>query len=344
MSQALVSLVLNGRRDGIKPATYERIWQHTALCGYRAKGMSPSAAAATRPPQIGIILDTSLSFPRLGNYFSHVQHGLHNAVAKSGGSTVFLGAESDLTDNRLSSYFSTGHCLHGLALFGEASPPFLENLAKLQPRIVSIGARTPAFGHTVNADETQSLTLLVRHLHELGHRRIGWLGGKAGLARHQTRHTAFHAALASVGLAPDSRYEITRAQADRAEGAEAIHTLLPLARRSDFPTAFICYNSLMAIGATLALNHAGWETPARVSIVGADIPRPVTHGELAVTGAGTCPELLGQSAARVLLDSTFATSLRHQHFSLPAHLSIGETSGPAPDSTRTRRTAAVAST
>jgi LacI family transcriptional regulator len=343
VSQALVSLVLNGRRDGINPATYERIWQHTATCGYRAKGMSPAAAAAaTLPPQIGVILRPSLTLSRLGNYFSHVQHGLHAGLAKSGGSTIFLGAETDLTAPRLSRHFPAGHFFHGLAIFGEASRPFLEKLLTFQPRLVSIAAQPASPGHTVNGDEAQALGLLVRHLHKLGHRRIGWLGGKAGQGRHETRLAAFHTALAAAGLTPDSRYETTRAQADRAEGAEAIHTLLPLAARADFPTAFVCYNSLMATGATLALNHAGWETPGRLSIVGADFPRPAADGEPSVTGAGTCPELLGQAAARLLLAPSSTAVPEYQHLILPARLITGETSGSAPGTTAQRRSAALA--
>ncbi|WP_138223101.1 LacI family DNA-binding transcriptional regulator [Nibricoccus aquaticus] len=331
VSQALVSLVLNGRRDGINAATYERIWQHTALCGYRAKGMNPAAApAAALHPQIGAILRPSLTLSRLGNYFSHVQHGLHAGLEASGGSTAFLGSADEFDAARLARLFPTGHRFHGLAIFGEVSPAFLRKLLSRQPRLVSISACPDRPGHTVNGDEKQSLDLLVQHLKKLGHRRIGWLGGKAGQGRHETRRDAFHAALLAAGLASDPRYETARTEADRAEGAEAIHKLLPLARRADFPTAFICYNSLMATGATLALNHAGWETPSRLSIVGADLPRPPTKREPAVTGAGTCAHSLGHAAASLLLESAPAATLDYQHLTLPARLIIGETSGPAP--------------
>ncbi|MGC4071832.1 MAG: LacI family DNA-binding transcriptional regulator [Nibricoccus sp.] len=328
VSQALVSLVLNGRRDGINPATYERIWQHTALCGYRAKGMNP-AAATTLPPQIGVILRPSLTLSRLGNYFSHIQHGLHAALEESDGTTVFLGSEPELDADRLARLFPSGHLFQGIALFGEVTRPFLEKLLSLEPRLVSISARPTGLGHTVNGDETQALHLIVRHLHKLGHRRIGWLGGKAGQGRHEARHASFHAALTSTGLTPDSRYEINRADADRAEGAEAIHALLPLSSRADFPTAFVCYNSLMAAGAARALNHAGWKTPEHLSIVGADLPRPAAVGEPVVTGAGTCAESLGHAAARLLIAQPPAAAITYQQLTLPARLVAGETSGHA---------------
>ncbi|MFN5559770.1 MAG: helix-turn-helix domain-containing protein, partial [Opitutaceae bacterium] len=39
ISQALVSLILNGRRHGINPATYARVWDHALRRGYHPKGM-----------------------------------------------------------------------------------------------------------------------------------------------------------------------------------------------------------------------------------------------------------------------------------------------------------------
>ena len=39
MSQALVSLVLNGKRENISEESYQRIWSYAVKLGYRPKGM-----------------------------------------------------------------------------------------------------------------------------------------------------------------------------------------------------------------------------------------------------------------------------------------------------------------
>ena len=39
VSQALVSMVLNGKRENISEASYQRIWDHALKIGYRPKGM-----------------------------------------------------------------------------------------------------------------------------------------------------------------------------------------------------------------------------------------------------------------------------------------------------------------
>jgi len=57
VSQALVSLALNGRSEGIHPETYRRIWDRAISQGYLPKGMRvESAPDKSRIQQIGFIL------------------------------------------------------------------------------------------------------------------------------------------------------------------------------------------------------------------------------------------------------------------------------------------------
>src|SRR5579871_5022370 len=88
ISQALVSLVLNGHKQGINEATYARIWQHALKRGYRPKGMN--LARATQRTQVGVILRAPLQLSTPSVYFGHVQQGLHLALEAQGYSTVFL--------------------------------------------------------------------------------------------------------------------------------------------------------------------------------------------------------------------------------------------------------------
>ena len=46
ISQALVSLALNGRKEGINAETYERVWAHATKRGYSPKGMHLAASPA----------------------------------------------------------------------------------------------------------------------------------------------------------------------------------------------------------------------------------------------------------------------------------------------------------
>ena len=102
VSQALVSLALNGRSDGINPDTYQRIWDRAISLGYLPKGMRvDSAPEASRGRQVGYILRAPLRLYIPSTYFGHVQHGLHQELETHGHRLAFLGAEDELPSAKL---------------------------------------------------------------------------------------------------------------------------------------------------------------------------------------------------------------------------------------------------
>lgn len=328
VSQALVSLALNGRSVGINPDTYKRIWDHAIALGYLPKGMRvESTPDSSRVRQVGYILRAPLRLYIPSTYFGHVQHGLHQELESHGHRLVFLGAEDELPPEKLRQFFHPSNHLAGVVVLGEVAGPFLAELCKLTRRVVTASARYPGLCHSVLGNEPEALTAIVRHLFNLGHQRIGWLGGNASLGRHDARLAALKAALQPLGLALDPRYTTVLQQADRAEGAEAIHGLLKHARRKDFPTAFVTYNTQMAMGASLVLQREGWKVPGDISLASADVSRLSIEGTLRITGAGTSPDKLGEAAARLVMAEGGAAE-GYTDLVLPAPLVVGTSTGP----------------
>lgn len=329
LSQAMVSLVLNGRRQGINPETYDRIWAHALKRGYHPKGMRLASSPAAQARQVGFILRARLGLHTPSNYFGHVQDGLHTALEARGFSTVFLGAEDTLDREKIKRLFQPGHLFQGIVLLGEVQRPFLDELRDVERRIVAVSARYPGICHSVVGNEPQALDLIVSHLHGLGHKSIGWLGGNSGLGRHAARFGAFQAALQRLDLPCNPRYFVSLEQADRAEGAEAVHAILGQAGRKGFPTAFVCYNTLMAVGAKRAWEREGWRVPSDISLASADLSSEAKTTKPLITAAGSSPEKLGEAAGRLALDSTGVEDESFTDLMLPAQLFVGETTGPA---------------
>lgn len=330
ISQALVSLVLNGRKQGVNADTYDRIWAHAVKRGYHPKGMLLASSPAAPARQVGIILRAPLRLNTPTVYFGHVQHGLHTALGAREFTTVFLGAEDQLDKDKLRRVFAPGHAFLGLVLVGEVARPFLDQLRHFGLRIVAVSARYPGLCHSVLGNEPQALESLVELLHGLGHRRYAWLGGNVGLGRHEARLQALEAALARAGLQLDPRYIVKLKDGERADGAEAIDALLPFAKRKDFPTAFVTYNTLMAAGAVRALDRVGWRVPRDASVASADFSPIATGGTPRITAAGSNPETLGEAAARLVLDSAGDDDASFTDLMLPAQLFVGDTTGPVP--------------
>ncbi len=329
ISQALVSLVLNGRKQGINAETYDRIWAHATKRGYHPKGMHLASSPASKAKQVGIILRAPLRLNTPTMYFGHVQHGLHTGIEAREFTTVFLGAEDQLDDAKLRRVFGPGHAFQGIVLVGEVTRAFLDQLRRFGLRIVAVSARYPGLCHSILGNEPQALESIVDHLHARGHRRFGWLGGNVGLGRHEARLQALEAALARHQLKLDPRYTVKLKDGERIDGADAIRSLLPHARRKDFPTAFIAYNTLMAAGAVRELQHEGWAVPADVSVASADFSPVATESIPRITAAGSNPEKLGEAAARLVLEPPAGGEEGFTDLMLPAQLFIGDTTGPA---------------
>jgi LacI family transcriptional regulator len=79
VSQALVSLVLNGKRQNISAASAERIWKYAVKRGYRPKGMQTNGNGLAAN-SVGFVLRSGLRLYSQSNFFSHIQQGLHTAL------------------------------------------------------------------------------------------------------------------------------------------------------------------------------------------------------------------------------------------------------------------------
>lgn len=106
----------------------------------------------------------------------------------------------------------------------------------------------------------------VLHLRELGHRRIGFIGGSEGIRTSQIRLEAFQQALRHAGLTYSPKF--TRYGDYRVAGGDAaMRSLLKEPRR---PTAVMTSNDLTAFGVLRALHALGVNAPAQMSVVGFD--------------------------------------------------------------------------
>jgi len=106
----------------------------------------------------------------------------------------------------------------------------------------------------------------VIHLRDLGHKRIGFIGGMEGIRTSEIRLKAFQKALQAAGLTYNSSF--TRYGDYRvAGGAAAMRSLLKARRR---PTAVMTTNDLTAFGVLHALHASGVGVPSQMSVVGFD--------------------------------------------------------------------------
>jgi LacI family transcriptional regulator len=114
-------------------------------------------------------------------------------------------------------------------------------------------------------DDRKGSQIAVQHMIELGHERLGYVGGPQNVSTGHRRYLGFTAAVEAAGLAlPPERVSYAGAFTEEA-GARAATDVL---RADPSVTAIITANDRLAIGCYDALRHEGLSCPDDVSVIG----------------------------------------------------------------------------
>jgi LacI family transcriptional regulator len=143
----------------------------------------------------------------------------------------------------------------------------IEPLFEHKIPIVTVDRRSVQHGCSdVAIDFEDGFLQTVRHLREMGHRRIGFVGGTEGLRTSKIRLDAFEAALTAVDLPLHKK--LVRAGDYRLTGGEA--AARSLMTQNMRPTAILTANDFTAFGVIRSLHEMGLSVPDDVSVVGLD--------------------------------------------------------------------------
>jgi len=261
VSIATVSRVLNGR-DDVSDETREAVTRVIRDNGYRAN-RSARGLSAGRTGLIGVLVP--LVYPA---YFAGILAGAAEALAERGMQIVLspTGGEHDREVSVLDR-------LHGvsdgaLIILPEESSEELQRLLDSGYRFVVLDPLMPLDERipSVSAAHTSGADQAMRHLLELGHRRIAQITGPNGWVATEDRRRGYRAALASAGILPDPALE-THAIPEIEPGRIAAERLLAL---PEPPTAIFAFNDNIAIGAIQAARARGLRVPEDLSVVGFD--------------------------------------------------------------------------
>lgn len=204
----------------------------------------------------------------LTDYFGLIVSAIADELAANGRPMLLDAGESS----------QSRHPLGQLSMRAESSgailvlpPEETEELARLARHgfpFVIVDPRTsaPEGAVVVTAAHHQGARALTTHLVGLGHRRIGVLAGPTEWLVSRERLTGHTAALADVGVLQDPSL-VASVPPTIDEGRAGAKRLLGL---EDPPTALVCFNDKVAVGAMHAAQAAGLRVPADVSIVGFD--------------------------------------------------------------------------
>lgn len=121
--------------------------------------------------------------------------------------------------------------------------------------------------HSVSHDDVAGAYAVTQHLIELGHTRIAYLGNQRTGRITENRYQGYRQALLEAGIALRPEYAAAGPNGTAQGGASGAKQLLDI---RPLPSAIVCFNDIMAIGAMHALRAAGRVVPTECSVSGFD--------------------------------------------------------------------------
>src|SRR5215212_5466869 len=211
VSVGTVSRALNGYTD-VSQETRERVIRLAQELDY-----TPNAAARTlvteRSHVVGLFLDTGEGRPDVQHPFFHeVLGGLKDMLGAAGFDLLLFASEQPGNGYGPHSYLKRArhHRVDGVVLMGiDTTEPEVERL--LRSDIACVGVDMAVFGSTncsIMSDNIAGATLAVRHLAELGHKRIATITGLIETAPARDRLRGYREEIQRQGLAYRDDYVV----------------------------------------------------------------------------------------------------------------------------------------
>lgn len=184
---------------------------------------------------------------------------------------------------------------------------------------------------SVCISNSQGMHRIVRHLKELGHRRIGYVSSGWETLLNLERRRCFREAMKDFGLTPAESDFFTAGE----ENGLLDHNSLSVDFRStsSLPTALACENDRQAWRTIKALQAIGMRVPEDVSVVGFDDGAICTTIEPHITTIHNSPQLMGRQCVQMLQNLIRLKELGEEpwlRYDLPARLVVRDSTGPVP--------------
>jgi LacI family transcriptional regulator len=190
-----------------------------------------------------------------------------------------------------------------------------------QPR-----TETPSIGAT----NWQGAYAATRHLLDLGHRQVAYVGGPAGAACDIARAHGWAAAMAEAGVSVDAT-TVARHSYTFAHGLAAATEILAAADR---PTAIFAGSDVSAMGVLEAARRAGLSVPDDLSVVGFDDTYVAAITTPPLTTVHQPIADIGRAALSTLIRLARGESLVTKRIELATQLVVRSSTARPPDQLR----------
>jgi DNA-binding LacI/PurR family transcriptional regulator len=329
LSPATISLVLNNAPGvrSIPQETRDRVTQAAAKFDYR-----PSFyARSLRKRQtftVGVLV------PELSDsYSTQVLSGVEEYLIEEG--YFYLTASHRRKPDLIEEYprMLMDRSVEGFILIDT----ILEKNSINTPAVAVAGHRKIEGVTNVVLDQRRAAELALRHLYQLGHRKIAFMRGGSHSSDADDRWSCLMNVARDLKLVvpPELIVQLHSKASTPELGFEPTNELI---QRSEDFTALVCFNDVAAIGAIRAFVNHGLQVPSDVSVVGFDDIQGAAFHNPSLTTIRQPLHQMGTTAARILLQRIRGQAPSPDTVPILPELVIREsTSPPNPKRARAKR-------
>ena len=321
VSTATVSRCLNDP-DRVNATTRERVMGAVAALGY-APNFGARALAAKRTNTIGAIIPTMENA-----IFARGLQAFQEELGRAGFTLLVASSayRATLEAEQIRNLIARG--ADGLLLIGYHRDPSVWAIleARRVPTLVAWAHDPVQPQAAIGFDNVAAMADLARAALARGHRRFGFISAhSAANDRARGRIDGARIALREAGLAADAM-AVVETEYGFETGAAAFHGLM---QRNPRPTAILCGNDVLAVGALRAAREAGLSGPGDISITGFDDIELASLVTPALTTVHVPHREMGRRAAQMLVAMVDGAAPAAP-VALETEIRYRDTLGPAP--------------
>lgn len=295
VSASTVSRVL-ANSPKISEETKRKVRQALTELDYHPNVMARALVTNTAG-SIGVVITPGLNEFFANPFFSEMMIGLSEVARQNGFDTVL--STSARSEEEVLDRMIHGRRVDGVLLLGSrAEDPALKQAVEDKFPAVLLGRPADDVPISyVNNDNVAAAYVATKHLLDLGHKSIGFLGGEADLVVTIDRLKGYRQALEDAGVPVDTRLIVYNEFFEQ-NGYVSMMRLLALSNR---PTAVLASDDVLAFGGMRAAAELGYRMPEELAIVGFNDIRMAELANPSLTSVHVNMYELGVEAGKLLV-------------------------------------------
>jgi DNA-binding LacI/PurR family transcriptional regulator len=318
VSTATVSRVLNNQ-NLVKRKTRTKVQRAIVELRYQPN-LHARSLAGGKSKTIGMIV-SNMENPFFVDIYQAVEAGAHEQGYEVVVANTGYRAEQLVASVRL----MIGRRVAGLAVVvSEMDAALIDELTASSIPVVFYDVGLPRKNITnIRVNYRRGIEKVMSYLHGMGHRKFGFVGHHAKLGPiHERLKTVLDIAGRYSG---DVEARSASAEADSLEGGRAAtHTLLA---GGYHPTAIICANDVMAVGALRELRERGLRVPQDVSVTGFDNIKLSEFCFPALTTVHIPRDRIGNAICRCLIPQAGKAGAEEHEIAVDPEFIVRESTG-----------------